>query len=204
MTKKRPFILSFLKWFFIVAIGIAFLPITVGILLLWLILKKVNNKKLKIALAVIVAIPTLFFGSAFIYTITHPSPIPPKVVQQTAEPKVAGENTEASLNTTPTETPTAGVAVIESTPAPTPTPSPKPTAIATKVPTPKPTIYIAPTTTPVVNMGGGYACNCSKTCEQISSCAEAQYQLNVCGCKVRDGDKDGIACDTTPGLHCQN
>lgn len=42
---------------------------------------------------------------------------------------------------------------------------------------------------------GSYACNCSKTCPQMSSCAEAQYQLNVCGCSKRDADKDGIACD---------
>ena len=41
-----------------------------------------------------------------------------------------------------------------------------------------------------------YICNCKKTCSQMSSCDEAQYQLNVCGCTARDGDKDGIACDT--------
>lgn len=42
---------------------------------------------------------------------------------------------------------------------------------------------------------GSYTCNCSKTCPNMS-CAEAQYQLNVCGCSARDADKDGIACDT--------
>ncbi|HBI17690.1 MAG TPA: hypothetical protein DDY52_06145 [Candidatus Moranbacteria bacterium] len=42
---------------------------------------------------------------------------------------------------------------------------------------------------------GEYACNCSKTCPQMESCAEAQYQLNTCGCTKRDADKDGIACD---------
>lgn len=41
-----------------------------------------------------------------------------------------------------------------------------------------------------------YICNCSKTCAQMSSCEEAQYQLNVCGCSARDGDKDGVACDS--------
>jgi len=41
-----------------------------------------------------------------------------------------------------------------------------------------------------------YTCNCKKTCAQMSSCEEAQYQLNVCSCKARDGDHDGIACDT--------
>jgi hypothetical protein len=46
-----------------------------------------------------------------------------------------------------------------------------------------------------------YTCNCSKTCTQITTCAEAQYQLNVCGCSKRDGDKDGIACNGAP-LRC--
>lgn len=48
------------------------------------------------------------------------------------------------------------------------------------------------TTQPI---SGSFTCNCSKTCAQMSSCEEAQYQLNVCGCKARDADKDGIACD---------
>lgn len=42
---------------------------------------------------------------------------------------------------------------------------------------------------------GDYVCDCQKTCSQMSSCAEAQYQLNVCGCRARDGDNDGVACD---------
>jgi len=50
-------------------------------------------------------------------------------------------------------------------------------------------------TQPSNQTSGSYACDCSKTCSQMSSCAEAQYQLNVCGCTRRDADKDGIACD---------
>jgi endonuclease YncB( thermonuclease family) len=42
----------------------------------------------------------------------------------------------------------------------------------------------------------GYTCNCSKTCANMSSCSEAQYQLNTCGCSARDADDDGIACDS--------
>lgn len=42
----------------------------------------------------------------------------------------------------------------------------------------------------------GYTCNCSKTCANMSSCDEAQYQLNTCNCSARDGDHDGIACDS--------
>lgn len=52
-----------------------------------------------------------------------------------------------------------------------------------------------PTTQPQSG-GGSFICNCSKTCSQMSSCAEAQYQLNFCGCRARDADGDGIACDS--------
>jgi len=51
-------------------------------------------------------------------------------------------------------------------------------------------------TQPSSQTSGSYTCDCSKTCSQMSSCAEAQYQLNVCDCKVRDRDEDGIACDS--------
>ncbi|MGW8184616.1 MAG: thermonuclease family protein [Candidatus Moraniibacteriota bacterium] len=62
---------------------------------------------------------------------------------------------------------------------------------------------VAPTTnnTPtiaapvVVGSAGGYSCSCSKTCPQMESCTEAQYQLNTCGCTKRDADHDGVACD---------
>ncbi|MDO8620965.1 MAG: excalibur calcium-binding domain-containing protein [Candidatus Levybacteria bacterium] len=40
-----------------------------------------------------------------------------------------------------------------------------------------------------------YTCNCAKTCTQISTCAEAYYQLDNCGCSIRDGDNDGIPCE---------
>jgi len=82
-----------------------------------------------------------------------------------------------------------------------PTPTSKP--IATPKPaTPKSTTtYTAPAPTSPPNtsgdtISGSYTCNCSKTCSQMSSCAEAQYQLNVCDCSARDADDDGIACDS--------
>ncbi|HRI05722.1 MAG TPA: thermonuclease family protein [Candidatus Dojkabacteria bacterium] len=57
--------------------------------------------------------------------------------------------------------------------------------------------YKCSTTTPVApKPSSPYTCNCSKTCSQITSCAEAQYQLKTCGCSARDGDDDGIACDS--------
>lgn len=87
-------------------------------------------------------------------------------------------------------------------PIPTPAPIvvPKPTVIIPTVPAQK----VSPTVnTPTANTQNTYRCDCSKTCTQISSCSEAQYLLNSCGCKARDADKDGIACDGAP-LHCQN
>lgn len=88
---------------------------------------------------------------------------------------------------------------------PTPTPTLRPTAAP--VITPKPTIKPSTTyyTPPPVNnpTSDSYTCNCSKTCSQIASCAEAQYLLKTCGCSARDGDKDGVACDGKP-LNCQN
>jgi len=85
--------------------------------------------------------------------------------------------------------------------------TPIPTVRPTAYPTAKPVIYIAPTRPPsntsTSNTGGSWVCDCSKTCPEISSCTEAQYLLNTCGCGARDGDKDGIACDSAP-LHCQN
>ncbi|MDO5561250.1 MAG: thermonuclease family protein [bacterium] len=75
------------------------------------------------------------------------------------------------------------VAVVKTTPQP----------VTTVKATPQPvTQKVAATTT---QNSESYSCNCSKVCEDMSSCAEAQYQLNVCGCSKRDGDHDGIACD---------
>ena len=65
-------------------------------------------------------------------------------------------------------------------------------ACLTSVPTQAPVQSFNPTTAPIQ---GSWTCDCSKTCSEMSSCAEAQYQLNVCGCTRRDADHDGIACD---------
>lgn len=63
-----------------------------------------------------------------------------------------------------------------------------------KTTTVTPAPAVAPKTTPK-SSGGGYACNCGKTCPNMS-CSEAQYQLNTCGCSARDADDDGVACDS--------
>jgi len=97
------------------------------------------------------------------------------------------------------------------TPPSVPTATPKPAVKSTQTqivqptqipyipPTPYPTSsYVQPTTpvpTTPPSSGGSWSCNCSKTCTQITSCAEAYYQLNSCGCSVRDGDNDGIPCE---------
>ncbi len=66
--------------------------------------------------------------------------------------------------------------------------------------TEQPAVKPAPTSEPAVSSpvaptgGVGWACNCKKTCPNMS-CAEAQYQLNSCGCSARDADHDGTACD---------
>jgi micrococcal nuclease len=80
---------------------------------------------------------------------------------------------------------------------------PNPVETAPVVKTNTPTTNQTPTSAPVTNTKNtnttttsDYSCSCSKTCAQMSSCAEAQYQLNTCGCSARDGDDDGVACDS--------
>jgi micrococcal nuclease len=80
-------------------------------------------------------------------------------------------------------------------------------ACVTPTSTPKPTSeYVPPTNPPVKqqrknvappveNTGGGYGCDCTKTCSNMS-CDEAYFQLNQCGCKERDNDSDGVPCES--------
>lgn len=65
-------------------------------------------------------------------------------------------------------------------------------ACITPSPAPSPEVKSAPPPPPQT---GGWTCDCSKTCPQMSSCEEAYYQLNVCGCSIRDGDNDGVPCE---------
>ncbi len=46
------------------------------------------------------------------------------------------------------------------------------------------------------NSNSGFVCDCSKSCTKISSCEEAYFQLNNCGCSVRDSDGDGVPCES--------
>jgi micrococcal nuclease len=63
-------------------------------------------------------------------------------------------------------------------------------------------INITQTNSQEQNTLNNFICNCQKSCSQITSCDEALFQLNNCGCIARDGDHDGIACDGKP-LFCE-
>ena len=41
-----------------------------------------------------------------------------------------------------------------------------------------------------------FTCDCFKKCNEMTSCAEAFFQLNECGCSYRDYDEDGIPCES--------
>ncbi|CAN5212386.1 hypothetical protein BH09PAT2_BH09PAT2_04570 [soil metagenome] len=103
---------------------------------------------------------------------------------------------------TATDIPLPSVTAIQAV-EPSPTNTSKPTIrafapIVASTSTPYPTaVYIAPISTSAPaqeSSSGGYGCNCSRTCSQMS-CDEAYYQLNQCGCSARDGDGDGVPCE---------
>lgn len=86
-------------------------------------------------------------------------------------------------------------------PSPRPSPLPSPIVIVS----PKPAVQARDPIQPVQKVipapatsQGGWSCNCKKTCPTMS-CAEAQFQLNQCGCSARDADNDGLACDSQCG-----
>ena len=74
-----------------------------------------------------------------------------------------------------------------SAPLPEPEPLPEPT------PPPEPP---APEPVQVQDTGPNYSCYPSKTCGQMTSCEEAYFYLNVCGDSARDGDGDGVPCES--------
>lgn len=90
-----------------------------------------------------------------------------------------------------------GETCLQASPTPTLVPTKIPRPTATRIPTPKLTLTTtSKTTAPAAPAISAYTCNCAKTCPQMSSCDEAYYQLNVCECKVRDGDHDGVPCES--------
>lgn len=49
---------------------------------------------------------------------------------------------------------------------------------------------------PAQPVAPAFTCDCSKTCSAMASCEEAYFQLNQCGCRQRDGDGDGVPCES--------
>lgn len=154
----------------------------------------------KVLKMVIVAV----FGIIVITTLASSTKDEPEDVTPISSPQISqdsGKIEGVSVSTS--------MDVDEQTPNPVSTKSPTPASLSTPNPTivpaqtskPKPTTPITPS--PNKSQNSNWTCNCSKTCTEISSCAEAQYQLNTCGCRTRDADHDGIACDSAP-LNCQN
>lgn len=98
--------------------------------------------------------------------------------------------------TKPSPTQTPSILQVKTQPV-TPTPPATSTPIVTPILIPTKTITYAPTPISTVNTNtNGWVCNCSKTCPNMSSCAEAYFQLNTCGCYQRDGDHDGVPCES--------
>lgn len=162
----------------------------------------------------------LFFGTLttifFVLTgITAPPAPKNESVKKDGESAAVTAIATPTYTITPTITPTESLSPT-STPTPTKTkPTVTPTPIQSSptrrvIPTSTPRPFI-PTSTPIPQVqqvvppvsSGGFSCDCSKTCTEISSCTEAQFLLNSCGCSARDADRDGIACDSAP-LNCQN
>lgn len=74
---------------------------------------------------------------------------------------------------------------------------PTTTPTKTSTPTVKNESQAEPTvTTKIAQSNSGFVCNCGKGCTQISTCEEAYFQLNDCGCTVRDNDGDGVPCES--------
>lgn len=210
-TLPKNIYLKIIVILFIVSATIYFLPFIIGGYLTYFAYKSIGHKIVRYSIAAGILLPTLLIGTAWAAAFTevtlNPNSIqkisPTPTVKPTILPTTVPTNTptpsmtpETTTEPTTTTIPTATPKIVTPTNTPTPT---------KKVPTPTPTVYIPSTQVPAQTQttGGSYTCNCSKTCPQISSCEEAQYLLNVCGCSRRDGDNDGIACDAAP-LHCQN
>lgn len=189
-----------------ILLGLVFWPLAIGLLLSWLIYKFVSFKKIKYAAIMTILLPAFLINSIWTKALFNSDSYknPPKA--QTVQKSLPLQD----QITIPKPPPIIEIPIITLTPTFTPTPTP--TAVVTPlltITTPKITTIpiqqsqsVVTQQRPITNTSGSYACNCSKTCTQITSCAEAQYQLNSCGCKQRDADHDGIACDSAP-LHCQ-
>ncbi len=58
--------------------------------------------------------------------------------------------------------------------------------------------FVPGTVKAVAQPSGGqeaFSCRVKKSCKQMTSCAEAKYQLTQCGNRRLDGNHDGIPCN---------
>lgn len=195
-------------------IGLVYLPITLGIIAIWFSYKKINNESVRLLTIIILGLFTIIFGTRWVVAIFSPSSSTKENTPVSTQ-EVEGERATPTVFQPPTPTPTL---------TPTPTPSAEPTIMSTSTPYPtikptstsKPTVKTTSTSDPTPiptptqaqtsNTGnqyysppassGRYTCNCQKTCGNMSSCEEAYFQLNTCGCQARDGDNDGVPCES--------
>ena len=87
----------------VLLVGLLFLPITILLLIGWLIYAKIPNKKIRIAGLSVIGLFILFFGWAYVSAIFNPTPPKPatKIEREIVETK-----TSPSPSPTPTPTPT--------------------------------------------------------------------------------------------------
>jgi hypothetical protein len=62
-----------------------------------------------------------------------------------------------------------------------------------------PPVYVPAQNQSNVSSSGQYTCNLDKTCTQMNSCEEVNFQFITCGNDDLDADNDGYACDADCG-----
>ena len=88
----------------LVVLALVFLPFTLGGLLIYFIIKKIKNPKIKMASALVIGITTLFFGSAWVTALTS-STSPEREVLNRQQPTLPEIREEKEEIETPTPTP---------------------------------------------------------------------------------------------------
>ncbi len=176
-----------------IAIGFYFLPLTILAAIAYFTKQKVTNQGIRRICYIILVI----FAFPLVLAYATPTDNAPKSTVSVQETTKVSPATNTPTVQPSTEKPKMIDSISTETMK---TKAVLATTMAKATPRPT-TTPVQPVNTPAV--APRYSCNCSKTCTEISSCDEAQYLLNVCGCGARDNDKDGIACDSAP-LHCQN
>ncbi len=97
-------------------LSLAFLPIALGLGLGWLVYKKVGSPKLKYSLLTVIALFTLFTGTAWVSAITSPSK-PESKQEQTAQATPTPEAETAAVEMTQEPSPTQESTSTTTTPA---------------------------------------------------------------------------------------